>query len=469
MDNIFYIDLSNNFHRIYSPFAKSDYSRPKNINYKILLENKDNKYGGETPICGGKNNKELSYDHKNKSMVASNDIESPKQKYNKDKKLVIFSLNEVKNYIIKNKKILYGGLAIDYALRLKGDKIYNDYEWPDFDFYSTNNVNNAYDIVNDFIDKGYNDISCIKAIHATTMRVRLQFMYIADISYCPKTVYDNLPTLKYNNIRIIHPDYQRMDMHISLGFPYYNPQYGMNIISRFEKDTDRLALLNKYYPIINDVKPKKNKKIKFKNKESEELIIHGMTALAFYLKKYSKDELKLKISSDGTITHNIISKEKVTYVWHTELFEKRINHNRYMDIIPERYENTKMKIYYYIDQLIVYNILYKYKIVPMHLVQLYLLSSYFTNKVRNKDYLYYYSLINKIDKKYPKDYVGIKNENIAFKKNLVRSMRTLGVPIPSELEKYTNPLPRNYFPVSKKTFDNVIESDIYGNITGERL
>ena len=46
----------------------------------------------------------------------------------------------IKKYIQTRNCILYGGIAIDYALRLRGDKIYEDTDIPDFDFWVPDNV-----------------------------------------------------------------------------------------------------------------------------------------------------------------------------------------------------------------------------------------------------------------------------------------------------------------------------------------
>jgi hypothetical protein len=48
----------------------------------------------------------------------------------------------VRDFIISRERILYGGTAIDYALRLKGEKIYPDdrLDAPDFDFFSPTHI-----------------------------------------------------------------------------------------------------------------------------------------------------------------------------------------------------------------------------------------------------------------------------------------------------------------------------------------
>ena len=54
------------------------------------------------------------------------------------------ALDVIKEYIINNNLLIVGGTAIDYALKLKNNTLYNDlYQVPDFDIISPNNVDHA--------------------------------------------------------------------------------------------------------------------------------------------------------------------------------------------------------------------------------------------------------------------------------------------------------------------------------------
>lgn len=156
--------------------------------------------------------------------------------------------------------IIYGGLAIDYALRLFGDKIYPDELLQiDYDFFSPSNVEHAYDIADafyklavDLVDHSAQlteGIRAIGALHVKTMRVDIgDNHFIADLTYCPEGIFRKLPTLEYQGIKIIHPDMQRIDIHSSLSFPYDYAPFEV-IFNRWKKDITRFNLLDKYYPI----------------------------------------------------------------------------------------------------------------------------------------------------------------------------------------------------------------------------
>lgn len=162
------------------------------------------------------------------------------------------ALDIVKDFIITHNLILVGGMAIDFALKLKGDSIYSDDQLPDYDFYSPIHTEHAYMLGEILCRGGYPNISCIQAAHITTMRVRIDFETVADITYCPPTIYKNVPTLKYNKMRIVHPHFQMIDQHSSLSIPFENP--GREVIfHRWKKDIVRYDKLYKHYPVVPDI------------------------------------------------------------------------------------------------------------------------------------------------------------------------------------------------------------------------
>ena len=106
------------------------------------------------------------------------------------------ALDVVKKYIIKNNLILSGGMAIDLALKEKGSRLYSDNVLPDYDFYSSDYHNTAYEIGKILCEMGMENISVINGRHSTTMRVRVHYEEIADITYIPENIYKKIPTLK---------------------------------------------------------------------------------------------------------------------------------------------------------------------------------------------------------------------------------------------------------------------------------
>lgn len=163
----------------------------------------------------------------------------------------VSSIEVVKKFIIDNNLIVYGGTAIDYALRLHGDKIYPDdmLAVPDLDFYSPDNVEHAYQLADILFAHGWKESRAINALHMLTMKVDIRDNHwVADISYVPTEIFNNLPTVIYEGMRCIHPHFQRIDMHSALAYPYDSPPREV-VFNRWTKDVKRFNHLNQYYPI----------------------------------------------------------------------------------------------------------------------------------------------------------------------------------------------------------------------------
>ena len=168
-------------------------------------------------------------------------------KHNNHTPIILKALEEVANYIKQKQHILVGGQAINYALRMKGElMMYSEAEVPDYDIVTPTFHKDAYELANLLSLKGFTCISVINALHPSTMRVRINFIVVCDITYMPKNLYDSIPTLFYDEFRIVHPGFQVIDQHLALSRPYDSaPRY--TIMYRFEKDIKRHDLLMKYY------------------------------------------------------------------------------------------------------------------------------------------------------------------------------------------------------------------------------
>ncbi|WEG42116.1 BA71V-C475L [African swine fever virus] len=203
------------------------------------------------------------------------------------------ALEVVREFIIKKKLILYGGIAIDYALHLKGSSIYPEGERPDFDMFSPNHVEDAYELADLLYEKGFKQVGTVRAIHVQTMRVRTDFVWVADLSYMPSNIFDTIPTLTYKNLKIIHPDYQRAGLHLAFCFPFDNPPRE-DVFSRFKKDLQRYNLIEKYYPIpvvpVKSTYENKTFSIPFKR-----VAIHGFAAYALLYQTLNELRMTCKV------------------------------------------------------------------------------------------------------------------------------------------------------------------------------
>lgn len=242
------------------------------------------------------------------------------------------SIDIIKKFIIENKLILYGGTAIDYALRLRGDKIYDDasLELPDLDFYSYDNVMHGSQLADILFKQGFKEVRMIRAKHYLTMRIDIGNMrFAADISYMPKEIFDNMVTVEYQGMKCAHPNIQRIDLNHALSHPFMNPPMEV-IFQRWHKDIKRLGKLDAAYPVCEKYGCKSNSLTpalpshkltifdKFKS-----YCLHGFAAYSILYTEYSHllntvkafeslEELapvipaEFKIENDGSISYSTI-------------------------------------------------------------------------------------------------------------------------------------------------------------------
>lgn len=170
----------------------------------------------------------------------------------------------VEKFISERGLILYGGQAIDFALRLKGDKIYEDDAVPDYDMFSSDSVNDSYDLTEILAKEGMEEARSVVGYYVRAMKnsVSANRAWIADLAYIPKEIFGQLPILEYKGMKIIHPHYQMIDIHQSLSNSFQNPSMGEPIFFRYKKEIARYNKLLEYYPFeqvdIKKIKTKPN-------------------------------------------------------------------------------------------------------------------------------------------------------------------------------------------------------------------
>ena len=181
-------------------------------------------------------------------MLNKDKYESIQFDHDFQKEKITNALLIVRNFIIRNRRILTGGMAIDMAMRSKGLKLYADDKLPDYDIYSPEFHIDAYNLGEELLAQGFQGISVIKGRHVSTMRVRVNFVTIADITYIPNNIYNRLPTIEHEQLLIIHPHYQMIDQHRALSLPFENPPFE-TVFFRWKKDLERYTILSDAFPL----------------------------------------------------------------------------------------------------------------------------------------------------------------------------------------------------------------------------
>jgi hypothetical protein len=229
---------------------------------------------------------------KEKKLTLEDDPETILFEHNINKENIQNALNVAKLFIMRKKRILTGGMAIDLVLKLKGSKLYAENKLPDYDCYSPAHCSDAYELANELVKKGFKNVSAIRAFHISTMKVRVDFTDVADISFVPENIYEKIPTLSAEGFVIVHPHFQNIDQHRSLSLPYEKPPLE-TIFGRWEKDFKRFDMLVEHYPMtLNDDEIDAIKTMNFNKIDRTipswmiaDCCFCGLTALQFWLSK----------------------------------------------------------------------------------------------------------------------------------------------------------------------------------------
>jgi len=150
----------------------------------------------------------------------------------------------LEDFLRKKKLICYGGTALNNILP-KEDQFYDkSIEIPDYDFYSSNALEDAKELADIYEKLGYDDVEARAGMHVGTFKVQVNFIPIADITNMEKELFSNIQkkALKIDGILYAPPNLLRLNVYKELSRPAGD-------ISRWEKIYKRLLLLNKHYPI----------------------------------------------------------------------------------------------------------------------------------------------------------------------------------------------------------------------------
>ena len=149
-------------------------------------------------------------------------------------------INVVEDFLRKKGLICYGGTAINNILPKQANR---DLEVPDYDFYSSNAMDDAKALADVFHAKGFSEIEAKAGVHFGTYKVFVNFIPIADITLLHPSIFKSMrkEAIKIDGILYSPPNFLRMNMYLELSRPEGD-------VSRWEKIFKRLTLLNQYYP-----------------------------------------------------------------------------------------------------------------------------------------------------------------------------------------------------------------------------
>jgi hypothetical protein len=150
----------------------------------------------------------------------------------------------MERFLQKQKRVIYGGAAINAQLPAE-HKFYDPRLYlPDYDFMTPTPIQDAEELMEDFRKEGFKEIETKFGIHEGTYKVFVNFRSAADITYMPLDLYKRI--LKdcrvVNRLFYASPNFLRMNMYLELSRP-------AGMVSRWEKVYQRLLLLNEAHPL----------------------------------------------------------------------------------------------------------------------------------------------------------------------------------------------------------------------------
>jgi hypothetical protein len=221
----------------------------------------------------------------------------------------------LEKFISDKKLVCYGGTAINNILP-ESDQFYNrNLEIPDYDFFSSNAINDAKELADIYFRKGFSDVEAKAGVHYGTYKVFVNFFQIADITQLDSKLFSSLKKNAIAKDKILYapPNFLRMAMYLELSRPSGD-------ISRWEKVFKRLNLLNRHYPLkAANCDPNTFKR--------------SLSARSYNKQfQYEKDKIQTTIK-------NIASKEKLVFIggYATILYSRYLHNNerKYLEEIPD--------------------------------------------------------------------------------------------------------------------------------------
>lgn len=197
----------------------------------------------------------------------------------------------IKDFIISNKRKIYGGYALNLLLesKNKNDAIYTKYDVPDIDFYSPDPISDLIQLCNILHEKGYKGVVGKEAMHKETYSIFVNYQLYCDISYVPKNIYNRMPFIEVDKLNSIHPHFMVID--------FYRMTTDLMMSSwRVEKTLPRIYKILKYYPLLNIDKPLPDT---FINWNSDNKINNILSSIFTFLKN------KKSIIVTGLYAYNI--------------------------------------------------------------------------------------------------------------------------------------------------------------------
>jgi len=313
----------------------------------------------------------------------------------------------IKSYIRENNLIIYGGYAQNELIKNKNkdDGFYSEYDVPDIEFYSPEPVKDMINICDILYNKDFKYVEGSEGVHNETYKIFVNFINYADCSYMPKNIFENIPYIEIDGLKMSHPHFMFIDalrvytdpmtsyFRLTKAFPRFTKlinYYSFNLNSIYNKIEYETILTDSEYVNINKLLVDLAKKLK--------LIIIGHKAFNRLIDKSGIDN-KFNIQEPylSFISHNFINDRNIILDKLKNNFGKSIKYVKYNPFfqftdksVNFYYKNELiLKLYGRNDKCLVYNYSKNNDIYygSFQLIQLYLLSNYFHGIIKKDNFM----------------------------------------------------------------------------------
>ena len=160
----------------------------------------------------------------------------PKDEYMKQQRII-------EDFLKKHRLKIYGGISLDKFMPAN-DKIYANREGKlvDYDAYSPTPLKHAVELGNILFNAGFQFITVKEGVNAGVYKIFNYFQEAVDLVFMPQRIYDIIPSQAINGLEYVRPKHLKIDLLVALT----NPKQS---IFRWQKDFERLAKLEKYFPV----------------------------------------------------------------------------------------------------------------------------------------------------------------------------------------------------------------------------
>ena len=150
----------------------------------------------------------------------------------------------LEKFLVRKQLICYGGTAINNILPEEMRFYDKNLDVPDYDFYSSDALNDAVELADVYFNEGYVNVEAKSGMHHGTYKVFVNFIPIADVTLLHKELFHLIyaESVIIEKMRYAPVNFLRMGLYLELSRPSGD-------VSRWEKVLKRLNLLNKQYPM----------------------------------------------------------------------------------------------------------------------------------------------------------------------------------------------------------------------------